>query len=63
MSNQHTVNHNEAFTFSGAYHDNAYYEAIVKERDRLIDDAGLTIIPWKQYHRANVPHLARHSGN
>lgn len=61
MTDQHTVNHNDDFTFSGALHNNHYFETVVKDRDRLMDDARLTIIPWKQYHRANVLHLARHS--
>ena len=63
MSNQHTENHNEAFAFSGAVRGNNHYMSVVKERDRLIDNAEITVIPWLQYHRANVPHLARHSGN
>jgi hypothetical protein len=61
MSNQHTEHHNPAFTFLGALQSNDSYEAVVQERNRRIDDAILTPIPWKQYHRANVPHLARHS--
>jgi len=61
MSNQHTVNHNESLTFSGALKGNPYYEAIVSERNRVIDDTQIVPIPWKQIHRANVPHLGRHS--
>ncbi|MBX5436773.1 MAG: hypothetical protein IRZ33_06095 [Alicyclobacillaceae bacterium] len=61
MSNQHTVNHNDAFTFVGAYGENRWYDSVVQARDRVMDEARLTPIPWKQIHRANVPHLARHS--
>ncbi|MBX6353480.1 MAG: hypothetical protein IRZ10_09100 [Thermoflavifilum sp.] len=61
MSGQHTENHNPAFTFFGALRSGERYEAVVQERNRRMDDAALTPIPWKQYHRANVPHLARHS--
>lgn len=61
MANQHTMNHNEAFTFRGAALDNPHFEAIIKERDELFDNVKLVTIPWLQYHRANVPHLARHS--
>lgn len=61
MSNQHTVNHNESLTFSGALKNNPFNEAIVSERNRVIDDTQIVPIPWKQIHRANVPHLGRHS--
>ena len=61
MANQHTKNHNEAFTLRGATLHNPQFEAVVKQRDVLIDNAGLDKIPWVQYHRANVPHLARQS--
>lgn len=62
MSNQHTINHNEAFTLSGSYKNNPHFEAIVQDRDLLIDNAAIAPVPWKQFHRANVPHLSRHSG-
>ncbi|MCF8566953.1 hypothetical protein LLE49_19725 [Alicyclobacillus tolerans] len=61
MSNQHTVHHNEFFAFTGALRGNPHFESVVSERNRIIDDAQITPIPWKQIHRANVPHLARHS--
>lgn len=61
MTNQHTKNHNDAFTLAGSYRNNAHFEAIVHERKRLIDNLLLTPIPWRQFHRANVPHLMRHS--
>lgn len=61
MSNQHTENHNEAFTFAGALRQNHVYESIVRERKTAIDNVFITPIPWVQYHRANVPHLGRHS--
>lgn len=61
MSNQHTENHNEAFTISGSLRNNHHFEAVVSERNRVVDDAAIVPIPWKQIHRANVPHLARHS--
>ncbi|MCL6637633.1 MAG: hypothetical protein K6T26_06775 [Alicyclobacillus sp.] len=61
MSNQHTVNHNPAFTFEGSLRHNKQYLAVVEQRDRMMDQAALTPIPWKQIHRANVPHLARRS--
>lgn len=60
MSNQHTENHNEHFTLYGALKNNDTAEAIVAhKRQEFVHSAG--IIPWMQYHRANVPHLARHS--
>ncbi|MDQ0189328.1 hypothetical protein JI721_16975 [Alicyclobacillus cycloheptanicus] len=61
MSNQHTSNHNESFTFAGSLQNNRHFEMVVSERNRVIDDAVIVPIPWKQYHRANIPHLARHS--
>jgi hypothetical protein len=61
MSNQHTENHNEAFTFAGALRANHVYESIVNEHMKAFDNAAITPIPWKQYHRANVPHLGRRS--
>lgn len=60
MSNQHTVNHNEDLTLSSAVENNHFYEAVVSRRNRTVDDAVITPIPWKQIHRANVPHLTRH---
>jgi hypothetical protein len=39
--------------------ENDAYEAIVNRRN--IDDPVLQAIPWRQFHRANVPHLSRHS--
>ncbi|WP_067932882.1 hypothetical protein [Alicyclobacillus kakegawensis] len=61
MTNQHTDNHNDAFTFHGALRRNGVTEGIVERRGRVMDEAALTPIPWKQIHRANVPHLARRS--
>jgi hypothetical protein len=61
MSNQHTDNHNDALTFYGALLDNDVNEGIVDRRNRVMDEAALTPIPWKQIHRANVPHLSRRS--
>ena len=61
MANQHTMNHNEAFTMRGAYLHNDFYEEVVKKRDALIDNAVLVKIPWLQYQRANIPHLTRYS--
>lgn len=48
---------------AGALQGNRQYEAVVSERNRVMDDAVIVPIPWKQYHRANVPHLSRHSGH
>ncbi|MCL6445959.1 MAG: hypothetical protein K6T83_21365 [Alicyclobacillus sp.] len=62
MTRQHTRHHNDAFTLSGAYHNNHHFEAVVDERNLKIDDVQIVPIPWKQIHRANVPHLVRHSG-
>lgn len=61
MTNQHTENHNEAFSFVGALKSNPKFEAVVSERNRKIDDAVIVPVPWKQYHRANIRHLERHS--
>ncbi|MCL6599513.1 hypothetical protein [Alicyclobacillus macrosporangiidus] len=61
MSNQHTENHNAELTFYGALQKNGVYESLVDKRNLMADSTGLTPIPWKQIHRANVPHLARHS--
>ncbi|GMA48866.1 hypothetical protein GCM10025857_02230 [Alicyclobacillus contaminans] len=61
MSNQHTDQHNDALTFLGALRSNEHYEAIVERRDRAFHDAVIVPIPWKQIHRANVPHLGRRS--
>lgn len=59
MTNQHTENHNENLTFLGALSQNDKYEAVVNRRS--IDDPVLPAVPWRQFHRANVPHLARRS--
>jgi hypothetical protein len=61
MSNQHTENHNDQFTFVGALSANHKNENIVSERNRMIDNTIIVPVPWKQYHRANIRHLARHS--
>jgi hypothetical protein len=61
MSNQHTANHNAALTFTGALQGNHLYETLVDRRNLAFDNAVIVPIPWKQIHRANVPHLARHS--
>lgn len=61
MANQHTENHNSAFTFYGALRANDFYEGIVEQRNLKFDNSIIVPIPWKQIHRANVPHLARHS--
>lgn len=61
MSNEHTENHNDALTIFGALQSNDRYGAIVGRHDRAFHDAVITPIPWKQIHRANVPHLGRHS--
>jgi hypothetical protein len=63
MSNQHTENHNDALTFFGAYLDNDRYDSIIGRHDRQFRDAVIVPIPWKQIHRANVPHLARRSNS
>lgn len=59
MSNQHTQNHNDSLTFVGALSQNDQYEAVVDRHN--LDDPVLQAIPWRQFHRANVPHLARRS--
>jgi len=61
MSNQHTANHNEAISFVGALSQNHVNEFLVSRRNLDIDNVVITPIPWKQYHRANVPHLGRHT--
>lgn len=61
MSNQHTANHNDAFALHGALSTNSAFEGIVERRNLLMDDSVIVPIPWKPIHRANVPHLARHS--
>jgi len=61
MSNQHTENHNENFTLYGALKGNDTYEAVVDYRNLEFEHSKGFPIPWRQIHRANVPHLARHS--
>ncbi|SFU76809.1 hypothetical protein [Alicyclobacillus macrosporangiidus] len=61
MSNQHTENHNAELTFYGSLQKNGVYESLVDKRNLVADSTGLAPIPWKPIHRANVPHLARHS--
>jgi len=61
MTNQHTSNHNASFTFPAALQQNHIYEAVVQNRNREFDNVSITPIPWKQIHRANIPHLARRS--
>lgn len=61
MSNQHTENHNDNFTFVGALKNNHYFEAVVDKKNLEFEHSRGIPIPWRQIHRANVAHLARHS--
>lgn len=61
MSNQHTENHNQSFAFVGALEQNHHFESFVEKRNQMMNDRVAQPIPWKQYHRANVPHGPRRS--
>ena len=61
MSNQHTENHNDNFTFVGALKNNDHFEAIVENKNLEFEHSKGYPIPWRQIHRANVPHLGRRS--
>lgn len=61
MANQHTENHNEAFSMPGALKANRRFESVVSQRNEEMDNAEWTPIPWKAYHRVNLRHTTRHS--
>lgn len=60
MSGQHTENHNEHFAFVGALKQNHHFESLVEQRGHTLSTLEAAI-PWRQYHRANVPHGKRQS--
>lgn len=61
MANQHTENHNQAFSMPGALRMNHRFENVVSHSNQEMDNAQVTPIPWKAIHRANLRHLARRS--
>lgn len=61
MSGEHTQHHNDDFTFVGQLHHNHEVEAFVERRNQLLSSRLDAVVPWKAYHRANVPHGKRQS--
>ena len=61
MSGQHTDNHNDHFAFVGALEQNHHFESLVERRNHMMSTRIDAVVPWKQYHRANIPHGKRQS--
>ncbi|AEJ43408.1 hypothetical protein TC41_1475 [Alicyclobacillus acidocaldarius subsp. acidocaldarius Tc-4-1] len=61
MSGEHTQHHNDDFTFVGALSHNHEVEAFVERRNQMLSSRLDAVVPWKAYHRANVPHGKRQS--
>ncbi|SIS97798.1 hypothetical protein [Alicyclobacillus vulcanalis] len=61
MSGEHTQHHNDDFTFVAALNHNHDVEAYVERRNQMLSSRLDAVVPWKAYHRANVPHGKRQS--